>query len=59
MIYVIMNVSCIVTCQISDINLLQNGVKIFEGTPLPVFSEADVFKYLGIDYLEPHDRDLD
>lgn len=54
-----MNVSCIVTCQISDINLLQNGVKIFEGTPLPVFSEADVFKYLGIDYLEPHDRDLD
>ncbi|XP_019849408.1 PREDICTED: DNA polymerase lambda-like isoform X1 [Amphimedon queenslandica] len=37
----------------------KNGVKVFEGTPLPVFTEADVFKYLGVDYLEPHDRDLD
>ena len=43
-------------CLLSSI---QNGVKVFEGTPLPVFSEADVFKYLGVDYLEPHDRDLD
>lgn len=31
--------------------------KIFEGTPLPVFSERDVFDYLGLDYREPHERD--
>ena len=31
---------------------------MFEGTPLPVFSEEDVFKYLDIPYLEPIDRDL-
>jgi DNA polymerase lambda len=37
----------------------KNGVKVFEGTPVPVFSEEDVFKYLQLDYLEPHDRDLD
>ena len=37
--------------------IVQNGVKIFEGTPLPVFSEEDVFRYLDMKYLEPHDRD--
>ncbi|XP_022796242.1 DNA polymerase lambda-like [Stylophora pistillata] len=31
--------------------------KIFEGTPLPVFSEKDVFDYLGLEYREPHERD--
>lgn len=36
---------------------VQNGIKIFEGTPLPVFSEEDVFRYLDMKYLEPHDRD--
>lgn len=37
----------------------KNGVKVFEGTPLPVFCERDVFKYLDVQYLEPHDRDWD
>lgn len=31
--------------------------KIFEGTPLPVFSEKDVFDCLGLEYREPHQRD--
>ena len=31
--------------------------KIFEGTPLPVFNEKDVFDYLGLEYREPHERD--
>ena len=31
--------------------------KIFDGTPLPVFSEKDVFDYLGLEYREPHERD--
>lgn len=31
--------------------------KISEGTPLPVFSEKDVFDYLGLEYREPHERD--
>ena len=31
--------------------------KIFEGTPLPVFNEKDVFDYLGLQYREPHERD--
>ena len=31
--------------------------KIFEGTPLPVFSEKDVFDYLGLEYREPYERD--
>ena len=31
--------------------------KIFEGTPLPVFTENDVFDYLGLEYREPHERD--
>ena len=31
--------------------------KIFEGTPLPVFTEKDVFDYLGLEYREPHERD--
>ena len=35
----------------------KGGEKIFEGTPLPVFSEKDVFDYLGLDYREPHERD--
>lgn len=39
--------------------ILQNGVKVFNGTPLPVFSEEDIFKYLDIPYREPKDRDLD
>jgi DNA polymerase lambda len=37
----------------------KNGVKIFNGTPLPVFSERDIFKYLDIAYKEPTDRDWD
>lgn len=37
----------------------QNGVKIFEGTPVPVFSERDVFKYLDLPYREPTERDWD
>ena len=35
----------------------RGGEKIFEGTPLPVFSEKDVFDYLGLEYREPHERD--
>lgn len=31
--------------------------KIFEGTPLPVCTEKDVFDYLGLEYREPHERD--
>ncbi|CAB4004769.1 DNA polymerase lambda-like, partial [Paramuricea clavata] len=31
--------------------------RLVEGTPLPVFNEKDVFQYLGLDYLEPHERD--
>ncbi len=38
---------------------MQNGVKIFDGTPLPVTSEKDIFKYLDLEYREPKDRDLD
>ena len=37
----------------------QSGVKIFEGTPLPVTCEEDVFNYLDIPYREPKDRDWD
>ena len=37
----------------------QKGVKVFDGTPVPVFSEADVFKYLDIPYCDPKDRDWD
>jgi DNA polymerase lambda len=33
------------------------GEKVFEGTPLPVFSEKDIFKYLGLEYREPVERD--
>ena len=36
-----------------------NGVKIFNGTPLPMFSERDIFKYLDSAYKEPTDRDWD
>ena len=35
----------------------KGGEKIFEGTPLPVFSEKDVFDCLGLEYREPHERD--
>lgn len=35
----------------------QGGEKVFEGTPLPVFSEKDIFKYLGLEYREPVERD--
>jgi len=38
---------------------LKGTEKLFEGTPVPVFSEEDLFKYLGMDYLEPHDRNWD
>jgi DNA polymerase lambda len=37
----------------------KNGVKVFEGTPVPVFSERDVFKYLDLPYREPTERDWD
>ena len=40
-------------------NLPQDGVKIFEGTPLPVTCEEDVFRYLELEYKEPKDRDWD
>lgn len=36
----------------------QGGTIIHKGTPLPVFSEKDVFKALDIPYAEPKDRDL-
>ena len=39
--------------------IIQNGVKIFDGTPLPVTCEEDVFNYLDIPYQEPQDRDWD
>lgn len=39
--------------------LVQNGVKIFEGTSLPVTCERDVFRYLELEYKEPIDRDWD
>ncbi len=32
-------------------------VKIHQGTPLTVNSEEDVFKYLGLVYREPEERD--
>ena len=31
--------------------------RLTEGTPLPVTNERDVFQYLGLEYLEPHERD--
>lgn len=37
----------------------KNGVKIFDGTPLPVTCERDVFRYLQLEYKEPHERDWD
>lgn len=37
---------------------LQGGTTVHKGTPLPVFSEKDVFKALDIPYAEPKDRDL-
>ena len=46
-------------CSLRYMYILQNGVKVFNGTPLPVFSEEDVFKYLDVKYREPKDRDLD
>ena len=33
------------------------GEKVFEGTPLPVNSEEDIFRYLGLDYRIPQERD--
>ena len=37
----------------------QGQEKLFEGTPVPVFSEKDVFKHLDMKYLEPCDRNWD
>lgn len=37
--------------------LIQGQERLAEGTPLPVSSERDIFHYLGLDYLEPHERD--
>ena len=37
--------------------ILKGQERLAEGTPLPVASEKDVFQYLGLDYLEPHERD--
>ena len=31
--------------------------RLSEGKPLPLTEEKDVFKYLGLDYLQPHERD--
>ncbi|XP_072177426.1 DNA polymerase lambda-like isoform X1 [Diadema setosum] len=31
--------------------------KIHEGIPLPVNSEEDIFRHLGLEYREPHERD--
>ncbi|KAI3388799.1 hypothetical protein SNEBB_010786 [Seison nebaliae] len=33
-----------------------NGEKVNRGTPLPVKNEQDIFRYLGLDYLEPNER---
>lgn len=37
----------------------KKGVKIFDGTPLPVTCEKDVFDYLDMEYKEPTERDHD
>ena len=37
---------------------LQGGNILHKGTPVPVFSEKDVFKALDIPYAEPKDRNL-
>ena len=50
-----MSMECLLS--LSLLVSLQNGVKIFEGTPLPVTCEEDVFNYLDIPYQEPKDRD--
>lgn len=39
-------------------DVMRKGTTIIhEGTILPTFTEEDIFKHLGLDYLEPHDRD--
>ena len=37
----------------------KDGVKVFEGVPVPVFSEEDIFKCVDVPYCEPKDRDWD
>lgn len=50
---------CMVRMNPAHLNsfLLQNGAKIFDGTPLPVTCERDVFDYLDMEYKEPTERD--
>ena len=36
---------------------VQNGAKIFDGTPLPVTCEKDVFDYLNTEYRVATERD--
>jgi len=45
--------------QLCNFHIFQGTEKLFEGTPVPVFSEEDVFKHLGMNYFEPHDRNWD
>lgn len=33
------------------------GEKVNKGTVLPVSCEEDIFKYFGLDYLKPTERD--
>jgi len=40
----------------SDV-LRQDGVKVNSGVIVPVFSEEDVFRHLGLDFLQPTERD--
>jgi DNA polymerase/3'-5' exonuclease PolX len=38
-------------------DVLRKGKEIIHnGVLLPCFSERDVFEHLGLDYLEPHER---
>jgi len=36
----------------------QGQEKIYKGSVIPVSREEDIFRHLGLDYLQPHDRDL-
>ncbi len=38
-----------------DLSLGETGVK---GDPLPVSSEEDIFEYLGMQWKEPHERNI-
>ncbi len=46
-----------VECTYSILPPVQNGAKIFDGTPLPVTCEKDVFDYLNTEYRVATERD--